>query len=62
MDKWKCAWSSLAVFFAKLSAFGRESKGNAHTNLKYMICVVKMKEIELKRSIFNVFQTFESIK
>ena len=45
IDKWKCVMELPSRVFAKLSAFGRESKGNAHTNLKYVICVVKMKEI-----------------
>ena len=45
MDKWECVMELPSRVFYKLNAFGRESKGNARTNLKYVICVVKMKEI-----------------
>ena len=45
MSKWKCVMELPSRVFAKLSAFGRESKGNARRNLKYVIYVVKMKEI-----------------
>ena len=63
LGKWKCVMELPSrVFVANISAFSLESKGNGCTNLSCVICVVKIKEIYMKRSIFNVFRSFESIK